>query len=147
MSTYQSNNTLVCHHVSKYVNMSIHCYVNLILCAYVSPISAHFLDDTMHTVEAVNLQQKIRRCPHVPAVQGHSARIQVVKDFIAATGKQQHDDDVKTWKSRLRASDAACNGWVRGRAAPLSHMVCLGPAIVVTCSDSLDGALLHMRDI
>ena len=106
-------------------------------------LRAHFLEDTLHTVEAVNLQRKIRRCPHLPDVQGHSARIQAVKDLIAVAEKQQHDDHIKAWKSRLKASDAACYKWVRGPAAPLSHMVCLGPAI---CSDSLDGALLHLRD-
>ena len=106
-------------------------------------LRAHFLDGTLHTVEAVNLQRKIRRCPHLPAVQGHSARIHAVKDLIGATEKQQHDDHINAWKNRLRASDNACFRWVRGPPAPLSHMVCLGPAI---CSDSLDGALLHLRD-
>ena len=106
-------------------------------------LRAHFLDGTLRTVEAVNLQRKIRRCPHLPAVQGHSARIQAVKDLIGATEKQQHDDHINAWKNRLRASDNACFRWVRGPPAPLSHMVCLGPAI---CSDSLDGALLHLRD-
>eukprot|EP00439_Symbiodinium_sp_Y106_P005794 s3308_g1.t1 len=68
-------------------------------------LRAHFLDGTLRTVEAVNLQRKIRRCPHLPAVQGHSARIQAVKDLIGATEKQQHDDHIKAWKNRLRASD------------------------------------------